>query len=954
VNAAGSTSLLQAARAWASRQREPLLDAGLLLLALNLPHLLLGLPRTPWLAQAAVLVAFALLTSPRSRLVSGTWPRYRKQLPGFLATAAAGVLEFVYWFDLPPLHWAFAPVWLALTAGTRLPLRSLLERGADWLRQQRLAAPLGDALLLVGFSWSTPRWSQQPGPTAWAVALLILAWLWLHRAPPPSTLRHRWLWARLGLAFVWGLLWLPTGLVAAAPAAVFAGWLALALLAFHATARRLAAETAEGFDEILRRLGLLALTILFFSPFFRAGVHGSGDALYYATFLADALEQFRAGVFPVFVGQSEYQFNGAVIPIRIAPGFQYAGGLIDLLTCRLLNPMSVQNLLVTVTALLAVLGTYSGLRRLGLAGSKAWWLSVLYLTCPGVMGLAFNSDLYMSWLTVPWVSLSLFTALHTFEHSGPWLYARLGAQVALTWWFHPPIAVWLTLSLAVLQVARFALKRAAGWTALTAELAAGATAFLAIASYPLVSATLYPADPVLGASGGFVVPANHVLQQLLETFPQAWLPLSDLGRRLSDFQLGYGLLALSLIALPAAWHGGHRDTRVLLLLAGLLLLLLVPIPWLNLTLWQLVPNLIRTITNIWAMQRLYLLMAGMLVVVLALTWVRLPAARSTTASLRWAGFACLWSLVEALKFLHGSAATVTPASASPVRLAPENITLTRYSYGLFSRKPAYFTHGTTDPAMENRLLADDFTLLDSNYAQAARLGLAPQVFRFAVVDNHLETTAPLTLQPGRRYLLSLPAGAESLVGTLVLEGRRLQRVYALPEYGEAQSFGLGGSHNPWLPLHTTDTTPESVRVLFESSVPVDLSAIAGRLALSLTEYPADALPVQVRSLIPYQARVTSPTPAWLETPRMHQRGYAATVNGQVAHVQPSPEGLVCVRVPAGVSDVKLAYVAPAGLQAAFWLSFSALVAALVLGVASLVRSVTAPPPATATPAAAAR
>ena len=906
------------------RHRERLVDALLLFLALNAPKILFGLPRTPWLAQLSVFVAFALVVSPPPAL--GVWARFLRLLSGYLISVIAGIAGFHYYFELPAQHLCFAPSWLALTAAVRLPLRRWTETAAAWARERRLDVLMGDAVLVLLFAWLAARLSQSPGASVWLGVLPAAGWFALH-------MKWRWhdpkygapVWPATTLAAAWGLAWLlMTGGSNVKVALTFTFWLALALILYRCAVRRWAATPEAGFAEVIRWIGLSALIALLFHPFVRPGVHGSGDALYYATFLTDALEQFRAGVFPVFVGQSEYQFNGSVIPIRVAPGFQYFAGLLDLLTGRTLSSLAVQNLVILVTAFAAGGAAYASLRALALPPMVAWILAVLYLTCPGVMGLAFNSDLYMSWLTVPLVPVVFYLGLQTFANRGPWLFAALGLTLGATWWCHPPIAVWLTAAQVMLQVARLVWARPSP-SVLWRELLAGAAAIGGTACYPLVSVLLYPVDPQAGASGGFVVPPNHILQQLLETFPAAWFPLSDLARRLTDFQIGYGLLAATFIISFSAWRSARPELRVLLVVATGLLLLLLPVPGLNLALWRLVPDAVRAATNIWPMQRLYLVLAGVCIGLIAWTWIKAPGDAAMQRHQRFLLLCALgWSLAEALKFMHGSWATVTPRSAAPERLAPENITLTRYSYGLFAAKPGSFTHGVTDPALENRLLdADQHTVVAANYDAAAREAHSAVTYRFRVVEGHIETEPRVTLHPGRRYLATLKAPVE-LQGTLVLEGTRLQRVYGLPEYGEARSFGLTPGRNPFFPVHTSGSETERVRVLFESGVAVDLAALAARITLVITEYSSEKLPVRVLSWLPYSAAVTSPTAAWLETPRMYQASWRATVDGRPTEVRRSPEGLAIVPVPAGDSEVVLHYSAPIGLQVAFWISLAAI------------------------------
>ncbi|HVT73221.1 MAG TPA: hypothetical protein VHD61_08800 [Lacunisphaera sp.] len=902
--------------------REKVIDAALLLLAMNVAGLVATMPPPPWPAQLAVLALFVAFAPPRAHLVTELWARYARCLPGYVTAAAAAAGLYLWWFNLPPARAAFAPVWLAGTFLYRLLRSPAAARAADALARRRFDVVAADLGWLAVFTLAVPRWADRPAPVLPAALLAAAwsAWQWFRRGP---RLESRDGPGVLLLAAGWGLgWWLSAG---AWPALVFTFWLAAALGLTRLLARR-AAVGPDGVAEVLRWLGLAAFVALQFRPMASANIRGSDDAHYYATVLADTLTQLRHGVFPVFAGQSEFQFNGSVIPIRIAPGFQYLGGLLDLLTGRTLGFLAVQNLLVSLTGLAGAVAAYACLRRSPAPAAVAWLLALLYVSCPGVLGLAFISDLYMSWLAVPLVPVVLHLSGRSFAVDRPGWYAALGACLGTAWWLHAPIALWLTLVATVLQLVRVS-THPPGWGRFLAQAAAGALAFGLTAAYPVVSAAFHPADPAVGAGGGFAVAAANIAEQLAGAFPGSWLPLSNLGRLLSDFQLGYGLLALGLLAAPAAWRSGRADLRALVVVALVLLLLLLPVPGLNLWMWKLVPAAVRLVTNSWAMQRLYVLIAGCLVLAVAAAW---PAARSAP---RWRWIlaaACCWSTLESIKFVRGSLATIDPHEDIPTLLRPENVTLTRYAYGLFRAKPAYFTHGVTDPALENRLLADDCRTVIGGNPQAverlARNGPAT-THTLTLAAGHLDFQPALTLHPGRHYLAELQASLDPFPrSTLVLKGRTLDRVYGLPDYGEARSFGLGGGHVPWFPVRTTAAQDETVTVRLLPEDAAATGALDGRVRLRLVAYDPAALPILVHDWMPLRAAVQSDTAAWLETPRMYQAGYAASVDGRPAEVRRSVEGLACVRVPAGRCEVELRYVAPAGLRAAFWVSLAALVA----------------------------
>jgi hypothetical protein len=264
-------------------------------------------------------------------------------------------------------------------------------------------------------------------------------------------------------------------------------------------------------------------------------------------------------------------------------------------------------------------------------------------------------------------------------------------------------------------------------------------------------------------------------------------------------------------------------------------------------------------------------------------------------------------------------------------VAEENISLTSFSYLVFPKVPAYYTHGVTDPNLENRLWRKLSGGLVANNALAAQADGVPVKFgqgTFATppqAAGYTELRVHPHLEYGRRYLLTFnfldPSNAH---GVLQIVGAGLFREYAIPEYGGAQSFGAGGEHSDALPIWTSNPNGGTVSVrFFPDGDPAGAADLGPFAQASWLQYEPSHLPVQVLSWIPYRARVNSPVGAWLETPRMYQTGYAARVDGAVAEVRKSPEDLVSVRVPAGRSEVTLKYYPPIGLEIIFWMSLAA-------------------------------
>ena len=223
-----------------------------------------------------------------------------------------------------------------------MPRFTFLERArAQWSRLETPEAlALGDAAVGAWLWHALQRFTDNtgslwPGIAAPIVATpLIARALGLHKnhplRPAVLVLKAAALGALIALLGVWAGAngWLPLPgkeplWLGAATAA--AAWLTRAVFFRPSDA------TARGFGEMIRWLAVGASATFAVLPFYFSGAVGSGDAHWYTVMLSDFITQLRAGVFPVWVGQSQYAFNGAVSPLRYAPGFQYFGGCLDLL-----------------------------------------------------------------------------------------------------------------------------------------------------------------------------------------------------------------------------------------------------------------------------------------------------------------------------------------------------------------------------------------------------------------------------------------------------------------------------------------------------------------------------------------------------------------------------------------------------------------------------------------------
>jgi hypothetical protein len=829
-----------------------------------------------------------------------------------------------------------------------IPLSQPSDRQNDRLN----AAAEGIALALVswvGHSLSlglSPGWLSVGAPAAaWAIARIAAGSRWDDARPWAAFIRALAAWLALWVLFErllvgsFSRMFLVLALYQAAAVALFRGL------------RKICPRSRGA--ENWRWLVLIGGSLGLFRAFLTPALRGAGDALWYDNMLADMLQQVRAGVFPVFAGQGVNQFNGAIYPLRVAPGLHYLGALLDLATFRALEPVPLMNLLIVGLGVLSVLSCYVCLvalapQRRGLACV----FSLLFLACPGVIQLPYIADLYMSWTTVPAVCWSLWAWSRAYAEPSTGRLALAGGTLGLLWWGHTPIALWMTAFAALGLGVRWLLgvgQRRAPWPEI-----AGAAALLLVAAYPLVSVLV--AAPEAGARiGDFQVAApGNIAYFVKQAFPGVLMPLSSTTRMLSDLQLGYGLWAILLLALCAAALGRGMAGGLLAVFAAAMAVLLTPIPGTNLILWAHVPAFIRNATGNWPMNRLYLVMGALVVWAAWLNVVPWLCGRRTSrlalygilgASLAWGAFQANRIAVEFGR------SPVVPESGRQA-MQPENAQLTRFSYFVFPAMPAYYTHGTTDPSLENRLFRRDtgeFLLGNRELLESGSSGAAVQVASGELAADrsqspHYHLEPSFTLEPGQRYALVFDFHHPQAVGTLVLRLPGYSSFYFLPEFGSAKSFGGTPGHSHLLVLGNSLATPEELSLEFHTRDPWQVRDVGRFAGYRLLRYDPNLLPIRVTSLIPYRAQVTSPAPAWLETPRMYQDAYQAVVEGRRVPIAKSREGLVMIPVPRGFSRVKLQYYPPAYLLASFWASALAAGVVVVAVGLGLKRGLAEPPP----------
>lgn len=651
-------------------------------------------------------------------------------------------------------------------------------------------------------------------------------------------------------------------------------------------------------------------------PLSNAQSTGGGDAQWYALVMADAISQWRSGIFPPFVGQSIYAFSGSSFPGCFAPYFQLAGIAIDVVTGGLLSPFAIKH----ATAMFSIIGgifSAYGVLRVLVRNQRAApaLLALLYGASPAWLGALYSMDMYMTTMTLPWLPLVIFGCVRTFIKLDFATMLWLVAPLSTVWYAHPPVALWMTLAAVASQFFRLGTRRR-NWKVETGWACGATLLFAALTCLPFASAGSAERSSDLFRH-------DYVLRTMAEHWATAWKPVSPAADRLNDQHLGWSLALVALVGGCLAMWKNQRSLCALVTSTSCLLVLLVPLPGAQDAIWRAIPEAIKTVTNNWPTQRIYPVLASLTAVGCGATLLRVIRRRESL--LRWAtgllALAVVWSFSEATKFKRRGHVTTLSLEASARRLYPENLVLTRYAYEMFSQKPDYFAHGVMNPLIKHRLLAENSLDEIATNTSAASSGVKSKTITVrnqATATGQFELKPDLRLRPGRQYLLEFDFEAGDYIGDLFLRSDRLERNYHLPSDGGPRAFGSGATQSKFITLWTSGDAPEVVKWNYQ---PTNGAIPAGRFAkVRMTEIEQDRLPVQTESLLPYRALVRSSTSAWLETPRMFLRGYEAEVAGKPVEIRKSPQGLVMLRLPAGESRVELRYIGPAVVRIAFWIA----------------------------------
>lgn len=323
------------------------------------------------------------------------------------------------------------------------------------------------------------------GATDWAVAAIVflaanqlapwgLAWgktgglllLWALVLVVGGCWRHRGTWVGAAELAAVLAIWTGWNRVGSGPALSFpqlaygGGLILLAVSGWRAWRRQGAAMRTEPVAESIRVLGVLAGALYVMLPMFTDRMLGGTDSRWYAYMLHDFIEQWRTGGPPVFIGQGEYVWNGAVHPFRSAPVYMHVAGLWDWLTGASLGVSALQHLTAITAAVAAAWGMYAA--GVKLAPQRRWEaaaIAVLYVTTPAALLPLYLSDAYMTYVACAAFGWVFYGNARLLVEGKGWL--CLAGGLSLAWMSHPPTAMQVTLLSAFLQTGGLAFGRGA-------------------------------------------------------------------------------------------------------------------------------------------------------------------------------------------------------------------------------------------------------------------------------------------------------------------------------------------------------------------------------------------------------------------------------------------------------------------------------------------------------------
>lgn len=688
-------------------------------------------------------------------------------------------------------------------------------------------------------------------------------------------------------------------------------------------------------SEVLRVFLLMALTVYVYRPFFSSSNLGAADAQYYQYMLHDAIIQIKNGIFPTYLGQSLFSPDGA-LTIR-APYYPLLGQLLNTLSYGVLNSLLVQHLTIFASALSAVLVVYILIRNVApLLRWQAMLLAFAYISSPGVMSLIFYMDMYLSFMTLPFVPVVFYGVARIYQKNDFLAYVLTGAALSLVWMSHPPIALWVSFfsflfCLALIIITRRNLVR---FTCLV-------LLFALLCLWQFLSVFSFGMNPHSTLWSYNIAQADQVITMLLQSIPDVFLPLGHGKNGLYFLQLGYLLWFVIILAVISALRfSGMLLIRLFLALIAIILLFLYPLPGIGRILWSSVPPFVHEITYIWPNQRLYVILAALGCLVGALALQKIYGSTSHKVrgwlTIIFAGL-FVWNIYQVSFFIkHGNI----------VRNANESISNPKDSWGN-SDKIDFFEWGLSGEYLKGLSVGSQAVQFKSRLLDSQKNPISAYDNEQVVLNRCLESSrtkneatlsmsvslpsevilkeplsiAKLNLRPNIRYLLC--------VDMSTFHGDTLFQLLDMQRRDKASLEVPRSAIDPivkrqiGIPFYFTDReNKEMTSEMFDFRVWSREQPLFKLYNIGVTSYDIDSLPIVIESYTPYRVKViTEPGHKYIEIVKLFKPGYIARVNGEETTIIESERKTIIIPLKkSGLNKIELSYIGTLWMRVSFYIS----------------------------------
>ena len=643
----------------------------------------------------------------------------------------------------------------------------------------------------------------------------------------------------------------------------------------------------------------------------------------------DAIIQIRNGFFPTYLGQSIYSPDGA-LSVR-APYYPLLVQFIDIITIRSLNPLTIQHATILFTAIFSVFSAYYLIKNL--APTLTWaatFLALIYVTSPGVMSLIYLMDMYLSFLTTPFVFLIVYSLARINRKNDTKAFILLSVGISFVWMAHPPIALWTTFIAIIFIIlnifnSKLIIKN---YTVLIILL-------IGLNLWQFFSIFTLGHEPNTTSWGLNPHLAQLVISELSKGIPDVFLPLSVGKKELHFLQLGYALWAVIILSVLTAVKS-ITNIRLIWFFLGLIsiiILLLFPFNRIGFFLWEIMPPFVHELTRIWPNQRFYLIIAALATITGALSLQKI----NEENLIKFKKFIPLllifltvWNINELRFFVN---------NGNKIKSANESIANPSDSWSKSDR-------------------IDFFGwALDNKYLQNRENGGQPVSFDTQIYDTELNKNAdydnlqivmnrcfnnPISID---KENISLKPTEPKIIEKLSLHSSNYYMICADIEYGGGNIyFQLLDSDAREAAALLINSNAEQVNNKKKIAIPFYFSNSTENESkefilrmyshqkpniniekLGIIKYDPKNLPIRIESYTPYRSSVNlkSDNSEFMEVMKVYLPGYIAKVNGQVVSIIRSKSNTILIPLNnTGKTIVELSYTGTSEMKIAFIISLT--------------------------------